>query len=261
MLDKIVVQKKREVQSLPNTFHEKEYKKNSLYDAIAVPVNPLGIIAEVKKASPSKGILVEEFDPLSIAKTYEQLPVEAISVLTDQQFFQGHPDYLTKIKENVNLPILRKDFIIHEKQVKESKEMGADAILLIAAILEGSQLKEYYEMAHSMDLDVLIEVHHEQELEKVLSVVNPRLIGVNNRNLNTFETSLDTTKKLAPYIPKETLFISESGVKTSEDVNFLRHHTHINGLLVGEAFMVESDKRSMLRGWFETGVETSEYST
>ncbi|MBU9711818.1 indole-3-glycerol phosphate synthase TrpC [Bacillus tamaricis] len=252
MLDTIVQQKKREIEEIPKQMRiEEAFVKRSLYEAIANPNYPVGIIAEVKKASPSKGVLTKDFNPLNIAETYEKLSVDGISVLTDEQFFQGHPRYLTEIKQKVNVPILRKDFIIDEKQIIQSKALGADAILLIAAILDGSQLKELYEQAESLNLDVLVEVHNEREVDNVLSAIKPKLIGVNNRNLKTFETSLETSRHLAAMLPKDILFISESGVKTKEDVDYLRKTTHVNGLLVGEAFMLEKNKGDLLRGWFE----------
>nr|WP_090888665.1 indole-3-glycerol phosphate synthase TrpC [Evansella caseinilytica] len=249
MLDTIVAHKKQEIQSLP--VREKlDFPKRSLYDAMQFPKRSMGIIAEIKKASPSKGVLSTDFQPLEIADTYEKLNVDAISVLTDERFFQGRASYLTEVKHHTNLPVLRKDFIIDEAQISESKIIGADAILLIAAILEKSQLQEFYKAAEEQNLDVLVEVHNEQELENVLSVLFPKMIGVNNRDLNTFRTSLSTSRRLAEMIPEGILFVSESGIKTREDIDYLKR-TRANGLLVGEAFMAADDKRGVLSAWFD----------
>lgn len=251
ILDKIIVQKKREIKDgrYRSTGKRAEVLPLSFYDALRNPLRKLGIIAEVKKASPSKGVFVNPFHPVQIAKTYESLQMDCISVLTDELFFQGHPTFLTEIKKAINKPVLRKDFIIDEVQIYHSAEIGADAILLIAAILEKNQLKEYMDLADELKLDVLMEVHDERELEKVLSVVTPRIVGVNNRNLRTFETSLETTARLSSMIPKESLFISESGIKNREDVVFLQKH-QVDGMLVGEAFMVEKKKEDILKRWF-----------
>lgn len=252
LLDKIVEQKKREISYLEIVPFEEinEIEGRSFYEALLHSNRALGVIAEVKKASPSKGTFVKNFDPAAIAKTYENIGVDAISVLTDEHFFQGHRTYLTEVKKHTNLPVLRKDFIIDEKQIYEAKQIGADAILLIAAILDKDQIKNYMKLAEELHLDVLMEVHDERELEKVLSQVKPKIIGVNNRNLTTFETSLEVSKRLADLIPNDILFISESGIKTREDIEFLQR-LKVNGILAGEAFMVEENKQQLLSHWFE----------
>lgn len=250
ILDRIVEKKIEELPSiLVPTERLVNKPKRSLSQSIASSNHPLGLIAEVKKASPSKGILTNNFQPVVIAKSYEQLQVSGISVLTDEEFFQGAPRYLTDIKQEVETPILRKDFIIHDKQVTFSERIGADAILLIAAILEGNQLSELHEQATELGLDVLVEVHNEQELEKVLLHISPSMIGVNNRDLTTFETDITITQRLYPLIPKGIQLISESGVHTKADVDFLRE-TKVDGLLIGEGFMKSENKRAFLNSLF-----------
>lgn len=250
ILDRIVDKKKEELSSLILPSERLVARsKHSLTETIRASEHPLGIIAEVKKASPSKGILTHDFDPVAIAKSYQRIGAAGISVLTDQSFFQGHAEYLTAIKSEVTNPILRKDFIIHEKEVTYSERIGADAILLIAAILEGPQLKELHTQAVELGMDVLVEVHNEIELEKVLSHITPNLIGVNNRDLSTFKTDLTTTKRLQKYIPKEIALISESGIHTKNDVDELRQ-LGVDGILVGEGFMVSQNKQKFVDSLF-----------
>ncbi|UCZ55285.1 indole-3-glycerol phosphate synthase TrpC [Bacillus shivajii] len=250
MLDTIVEKKKEEVENLSSFDTDSvPYPHRSLYEALKEPNRDLGIISEVKKASPSKGVLSTDFHSVKIAEEYEQINVDAISVLTDKSFFKGDISHLTEVKKNVSVPILRKDFIIDDKQIFESKAIGADAILLIAAILSKKQLKEYMNIAEEQHLDVLVEVHNEQELEDVLSVTTPKLIGVNNRNLKTFETSIETSENLSEYIPKSSLFISESGIQTRNDINRLKE-MGANGMLVGETFMRSKNKRGIIDEWF-----------
>ncbi|WP_280768219.1 indole-3-glycerol phosphate synthase TrpC [Salipaludibacillus daqingensis] len=253
ILDKIVAKKIEELASIEIPTERLVNKpKRSLCQSIQSAHHPLGLIAEVKKASPSKGIISADFHPLEIAESYEKLQVAGISVLTDKEFFHGDPRYLTNIKQEVNIPILRKDFIIDEKQVTYSERIGADAILLIAAILEGNQLAELHAQAAELGLDVLVEVHNEKELEKVLQHVSPSMIGVNNRDLNTFETDLTTTKRLYPLIPKGVQLISESGIHSKKDVDFLKE-TKADGLLIGEAFMKSENKKAFLDSLFYVG--------
>lgn len=251
ILDKIIRKKREEVAEgkYRTTGQDDDLARFSFYEALSRPNRDLAVIAEVKKASPSKGVLVEDFNHIEIAKEYERLEVDCISVLTDEVFFQGHANFLTDIKRAVKKPVLRKDFIIDEQQILHSKEIGADAILLIAAALEKNQIGEYMDLADSLKLDVLMEVHDEEELEMVLSVTTPKMIGVNNRDLQTFKVSLETSERLAPLIPESSLFISESGIKKREDVDFLRK-LNVDGMLVGEAFMIEENKEAVLRNWF-----------
>lgn len=246
ILDKIVETKQEEIKRiiLPEQ-RMTERPKISFVNAIRGSVHPLGVIAEVKKASPSRGIITEDFEPVNIAMNYFQIGADAISVLTDESYFKGHKDFLTAIKESINLPLLRKDFIIDTIQVQESERIGADAILLIAAILNPKQLAELYHEATEFGLDVLIEVHDESELEEVLSVVSPALIGVNNRDLRTFETDLGVTERLGKLIPEQSSLISESGIHRHEDV--LRViNSGAKGILAGESFMLANDKKAFM---------------
>ena len=193
------------------------------------------VIAEIKKASPSKGVLRSDFIPADIAQSYAEAGAACLSVLTDQQFFQGSIDYLKQARASCSLPVLRKDFIVDAYQIYESRVMGADCILLIAACLDDAQMKAFEALAMSLDMAVLVEVHDEAELARALVLKTP-LIGINNRNLNTFEVSLDTTLSLMGKVPAERLLVTESGIMTPEDVKRLRD-VNINAFLVGEAFM------------------------
>ena len=206
------------------------------------------VIAEIKKASPSKGVLRADFIPADIAQSYAEFGAACLSVLTDQQFFQGSIDYLKQARASCSLPVLRKDFIIDAYQVYESRVMGADCILLIAACLDDAQLKAFEAIAMSLDMAVLVEVHDEAELERALKLRTP-LIGVNNRDLNTFEVSLDTTLRLMGKVPADRLLITESGISTLEDVRRLRA-ANINAFLVGEAFMRADDPGAALAHLF-----------
>ena len=206
------------------------------------------VIAEVKKASPSKGVLREDFRPAEIALSYENGGAACLSVLTDQDFFQGHEDYLKQARTACQLPVIRKDFIIDPYQVFEARAIGADCILLIVAALDDDQLEQLSQLAIQLDMDVLVEVHNEEELHRAL-VLNLPLIGINNRDLHTFETSLETTIKLLNFIPDETIVITESGIIGKEDVTFMREHG-VNGFLVGEAFMRADEPGEALANLF-----------
>lgn len=197
--------------------------------------NEIAIIAEVKKGSPSAGIIAEEFNPLSQAREYARGGAHALSVLTDEKYFYGHIAYLKQIREQVDLPLLRKDFILHELQVYESVVAGADAILLIVASLDHAALHRLYDLAKTCQLDVLVEVHDFPEMERALEL-GADMIGINNRNLKTFQVDLATTEALAEEIPSETVAISESGIRSAEDVRRLRA-CGINAVLVGEVLM------------------------
>ncbi|MBL4623407.1 MAG: indole-3-glycerol phosphate synthase TrpC [Immundisolibacteraceae bacterium] len=198
-----------------------------------------GIIAEIKRASPSKGLIREDFDAAWIAQSYEQGGAACLSVLTDRQFFQGGPEYLQAARAACSLPVIRKDFIISDYQLLEARAMGADAVLLIVAALDDARLVDLNDFALELGLDVLVEVHDEQELERALRV-EPRLLGVNNRDLHTFTTELETTARIAELVPPGTLLISESGIHTSEDVAYIQS-LGVNAFLIGEAFMKAED--------------------
>ena len=197
------------------------------------------VIAEIKKASPSKGVLRADFIPADIAQSYAEYGAACLSVLTDQPFFQGSIDYLKQARASCSLPVLRKDFIIDAYQVYESRVMGADCILLIAACLDDAQMKTFESLAMSLDMAVLVEVHDEAELERALKLRTP-LIGINNRNLNTFEVSLETTLALIGKVPADRLLVTESGISTPEDVQRMRN-AKVNAFLVGEVFMRADD--------------------
>ncbi len=206
------------------------------------------VIAEIKKASPSKGVLRADFIPADIAQTYAESGAACLSVLTDKQFFQGSIDYLKQARASCSLPVLRKDFMVDPYQIYESRVMGADCILLIAACLDDAQMKALEALALSLDMAVLVEVHDEAELVRALKLKTP-LIGINNRNLQTFEVSLDTTLKLLGKVPADRLLVTESGIATPEDVQRLRE-AKINAFLVGEAFMRADDPGVALKQLF-----------
>jgi indole-3-glycerol phosphate synthase len=193
------------------------------------------VIAEVKKASPSKGVMRENFIPAEIARSYEQGGAACLSVLTDIDFFQGSDEYLREVREACSLPVLRKDFIVDPYQVVEARVIGADCILLIAACLSDAQMQALSELAVELGMDVLVEVHDGEELQRTLPLNLP-LVGINNRNLRTFETSLDTTLGLLAQIPAGRIVVTESGIHTPQDVALMRENG-VNSFLVGEAFM------------------------
>lgn len=235
MLDKIIDYKKEEIKTLqlPEQVNTTHY---SLKEALTKSNRKMGLISEVKKASPSKGIFVENFNPLTIAKAYELAKADAISCLTDEYFFQGKRDYLSEIKQTVSIPVLRKDFIIDPIQVNESARMGADAILLIAQALDHEVLKGLYQQANDLGLECLVEVHTVEEAYQILNSFEPDIIGINNRNLKTFETNLDVTKQVKQLIPGHIVTVSESGIKSYEDISYLEKLS-IDAVLVGEALM------------------------
>jgi indole-3-glycerol phosphate synthase len=203
------------------------------------------MIAEVKKGSPSKGVIREDFDPLSIAEIYQDNGATCLSVLTDEHFFMGHLRYLGEIREVVSLPLLRKDFICDPYQIYEARAAGADAILLIVAMLDAGQLAEYNALADELRLDVLMEVHDEAELQMALAT-GCNLIGINNRNLQTFETDLATTERLLPLIPADRFVVAESGLACRADIERLQK-AGARGFLVGESLMREADIGAKLR--------------
>ena len=206
------------------------------------------VIAEVKKASPSKGVLRADFIPADIAQSYAEHGAACLSVLTDVQFFQGSVDYLKQARASCHLPVLRKDFMVDAYQIYESRAMGADCILLIVACLDDARLQEFEAIARSLDMAVLVEVHDQAEMERALRLKTP-LIGVNNRNLKTFEVSLDTTLALRAMVPADRIVVTESGIATRDDV-LRMGAAGINAFLVGEAFMRAPEPGVALAGLF-----------
>ena len=229
---------------------ERQSAPRGFIDALnqRIAAGDAAVIAEVKKASPSKGVMREEFHPADIAKSYAQGGAACLSVLTDADFFQGHEDYLIAARDACDLPVIRKDFITHGYQVTEARAIGADCILLIVAALNDAQLRDLNQQANALGMDVLVEVHDAEELERALAL-NLKLVGINNRNLHTFDTSLNTTLDLLPRIPEGVTVITESGIHTRDDVELMRDH-EVNGFLVGEAFMREEDPGLALKRLF-----------
>lgn len=215
-------------QALNTSFKTKDFKK-------ALSGEDLRVITEVKKASPSKGLIRPDFHPALIAKEYESAGANAISCLTEEHYFQGSSEYLKSIAECVDIPVLRKDFIIDEYQIYEARAIGASAILLIAAVLDEETLSRFYKLANSLSLDCLVEVHNESELEKALSI-NAEIIGINNRDLKTFNVDLNTTGRLARLIPKDKVIVSESGIRDYADMKAV-HSLGASAVLIGETLM------------------------
>lgn len=207
------------------------------------------VIAEIKKASPSRGVIRADFNPAEIAKSYEQAGAACLSVLTDTEYFQGNSDYLKQSRAACDLPVLRKDFMIDTYQVYEARAMGADCILLIVAALDLNQMRELEKVAHDLGMAVLVEVHDGEELELALQLETP-LVGINNRNLRTFDVTLQTTLGLMDKLPQDRIIVTESGIFTAEDVKLMRDN-HVHTFLVGEAFMRQSDPGAELAKVFE----------
>lgn len=240
-LDDILRVKRQEIERLRprrDEFRQAALQRNdfrSLHGALDRGPEKLALIAEVKKASPSAGVIAESFEPVEIAKNYARAGCEAISVLTDEQFFQGKLKYLAAIRSAVSVPLLRKDFTLEEVQIAESAAAGADAILLIVAALEQDQLVTLLEAAALYQLDALVEVHTYDELDRALET-DAKIIGINNRNLATFEVDLSVTERLSEQVPNDVLLVSESGIKSAEDVARVKA-CGVNAVLIGEALM------------------------
>ena len=258
ILKQIVARKREEIDesinrvSIERMVELTKFAENTrgFYNVLATKANnrQSAVIAEIKKASPSKGLLCENFDPVEIARSYENGGASCLSILTDRDFFQGDSQNLIKARAAVSIPVLRKDFIIHHYQVYESRAMGADCILLIASCLEDEEIKTLSELAISLKMDVLIEVHNLNELHQALKINLP-MIGINNRDLRSFDVSLQTTIDLLNEISDDKLVITESGIKSKTDVE-LMHNNNVFGFLVGEAFMRHSDPGQQLKEFF-----------
>lgn len=242
ILDKIIDRRKEQLE------HEK--RENSLADikamakeadfpavsfSRAIKQDTLSVISEVKKASPSKGLICEDFHPVKIAKQYEENGANAISCLTEEYYFQGSSKFLAEIRKNVKIPILRKDFIFDDYQIFEAKTLGANAVLLIAAVLSPNQMQEYSELAHLLGLECLVEIHNEEEYKKT-TLFTPDMLGINNRNLYTFDVDLSTTGRLKEIVGEQSVLVSESGIKTNEDMKTVRN-LGADAVLIGETLM------------------------
>ncbi|MED3754527.1 indole-3-glycerol phosphate synthase TrpC [Geobacillus stearothermophilus] len=253
MLEQILATKREELETLTMPEPLPEPKRRPFAAALRRPRRALGLIAEVKKASPSKGLIRADFDPAAIAKAYERAGADAISVLTDERYFQGHRSYLRLVKETVDIPVLRKDFIIDRRQVEESARLGADAILLIGEALAPETLEALYREAYDIGLECLVEVHAKETLERLLDRFTPEVIGINNRDLHTFVTALEATKTLAPLIPPSCVIVSESGISSWRDVETVRSYG-AQAMLVGESLMRQADvERAVYRLFGEDG--------
>ncbi|MBQ4178216.1 MAG: indole-3-glycerol phosphate synthase TrpC [Elusimicrobia bacterium] len=227
---------KQEVLSLPSS--KNFFFENSLKN------KDFAFICEIKKESPSKGVIVEDFPYTDIAQEYEKAGASAISVLTEPHFFKGNDKYLKDVADIVNIPVLRKDFIIDEYQIYQAKLIGADAVLLICAVLDESTLKNFINIATSLKLSCLVETHNEEEIKKALNC-NAKIIGINNRDLKTFTVDINTSLKLRKFIPENKILISESGIKTAQDIKMLKD-AGFNGALIGESMMLSKDKKQFL---------------
>ncbi|WP_163329045.1 indole-3-glycerol phosphate synthase TrpC [Desulfurobacterium thermolithotrophum] len=254
ILQKIVEHKKVEVEEQKKKFNLSVLREEA--EKMEVPYNfkealikkGINIIAEVKKASPSKGVIREDFDPVEIALAYERGGARAISVLTDKKFFQGSPFYLKQVAETVKLPVLRKDFIIDEFQIYGAKALGASSFLLIVSILSDEQLKDFVLLGRELGMEPLIETHDEKEVERALKA-DAEIIGVNNRDLKTFTVSIETTLKLLPLIKGEgKILVSESGIKGKEEIIKLRK-AGVDAFLVGETLMRKEKPEEVLKSW------------
>ncbi len=258
ILDKIVAVKREEIAAAKKRKSLEAVREDAFSRVLTrdfegalrakIAAGQAAVIAEVKKASPSKGVLRADFIPADIAQSYAEHGAACLSVLTDRQFFQGEPDFLKQARASCDLPVLRKDFMVDAYQVYEARSMGADCILLIAACLEDAQMAELEAIARSLDMAVLVEVHDAQELQRALKL-KTRLVGINNRDLRTFEVSLDNTLGMLKDVPADRLLVTESGILTREDVQRMRS-AGVHAFLVGEAFMRADDPGEALAALF-----------
>ena len=251
MLDKITAQKREEVEqrkkAVTITYLQQRIAKQkpALDFAMALKGDHIRLIAEVKQSSPSRGLLSPNFNPIELAQTYAEGSAAAISVLTETNYFMGSIEHLAAIKEVVDLPLLRKDFIFDLYQVYESRAYGADALLLITSILSQEQLKELILLSHSLGLKCLVEVHNKGEVERAI-LSEAEIIGINNRDLNTFSIDINMTQRLRPLIPQERIVVSESGIKSKRDIEKLRKWG-VDAVLVGEALVTAGDIRAKMK--------------
>ena len=253
VLQKILAHKRKEVEAgkkrIPLGFVKKKAlglpRKRAVFGKALRRRRGIAVIAEIKRRSPSRGVLSRTFDASRIAKQYQKAGASALSVLTDRKYFGGAPALIAKVKKASRLPVLRKDFIVDEYQVYESRLLGADAILLIARALDRGKMRLFYKTATRLGMDTLFEVHDRADLKKVLPL-GPRLIGVNNRDLSTFRTSLDVSRRLSRWIPKRAVFVSESGISSYEDLRAVRSFG-AHAALVGESLMREKDPGRALK--------------
>ncbi|MBN2831270.1 MAG: indole-3-glycerol phosphate synthase TrpC [Candidatus Omnitrophica bacterium] len=257
-LKEIIAKKKERVALVKQQISEEELKSRlpslipcrKFIEAISKP-RQISLIAEVKKASPSLGVIRQDFNHIEIAKAYQESQVQAISVLTEEDFFLGNISYINEVRNMVEVPVLRKDFIFDKYQIYESRFYGADAVLLIAGILTQDELAQFSQLALELGMDPLVEVHEERELKKVLKLKSIPLIGINNRNLHTLEVDSKTIERLFPLIPKEKTVVVESGIKSSQDILFLKI-LGVSACLIGTAFMQAENipkKIEELMGW------------
>jgi len=254
VLDKILARKVEEIAERKAIVSFEEMMEASLETPYgvrdmmsALQKDTVALIAEVKRASPSKGIMVQDFAPVMIASTYNQNGASAISVLTDEDFFMGHLDYLTAVRESVTVPVLRKDFVIDPYQVYEGRVAGADVILLIVAALSDSQLEELYEVVTGLDMTPLVEVHNEDEMERAINL-GAKLIGINNRDLKTFTVDLETTARLADMVSDDVVLVAESGIKSADDVKHMGQ-LGAHAVLVGESLVKSDDMVQSVRAF------------
>ncbi len=253
ILDEIVADKKKRLpehkakiseQEMRRMAEEKKGGNHSFCHALKKP--GISIIGEFKQASPSLGKIVSKIDLTERMEKYSQ-SVDAVSCLTEEDYFLGNAEYLKRIRKMTELPILRKDFMIEPYQFYEAKVIGADAVLLIAAILDDVMMKDFYQLSRELGLDALVEVHDEREMERALKL-DAKIIGVNNRNLKDFTISLDNTKRLSKYMPREKIFVAESGIVSDEDVKFLKD-CRVDAFLIGRAFMESENPKELAQKW------------
>lgn len=259
ILDDIVEKRKEQLQREKDNIEPQDMKEMALNSKNknhgfkeALKKSGLSVISEVKKASPSKGVIAEDFPYLAIAKEYEAAGASALSVLTEPYYFMGNDTYLKEIANQVQIPVLRKDFTVDEYMIYEAKVLGASAVLLICAILSDEELKRYAKVAQELGLSALVEAHTEEEVQRALNG-KARIIGVNNRDLKTFTVDIHTSERLRRQVPQDIVYVSESGIKTPEDIRRLRENG-TDAVLIGETFMRSEDKKAALR-WLAGEVE------